>query len=66
MVAGVMTAHSVSEGVGVGVSYGEGDTLGLFITTAIAIHNVPEALAIRLVLVPRGVSVWKAAGWSIV
>jgi zinc transporter ZupT len=66
MVVGIMTAHSFSEGVGVGVSYGEGDTLGLFITIAIAVHNVPEGLAISLVLVPRGVSAWKAGGWSVV
>lgn len=65
MVVGIMTAHSFSEGIGVGVSYGEGDALGVFITTAIAVHNIPEGLAISLVLVPRGVSVWKAAGWSI-
>jgi len=65
MIVGVMTAHSFSEGVGVGVSYGEGDTLGVFITAAIAVHNIPEGLAISLVLIPRGVSVWKAAGWSV-
>ena len=65
MIVGIMTAHSFSEGIGVGVSYGEGDTLGVFITTAIAVHNIPEGLAISLVLVPRGVSVWKAAGWSV-
>lgn len=66
MVVGIMTAHSFSEGVGVGVAYGEGDTLGVFITTAIAVHNVPEGLAISLVLVPRDVPVWQAGGWSIV
>jgi zinc transporter ZupT len=66
MVVGIMTVHSFSEGVGVGVSYGGGDALGAFITTAIAVHNVPEGLAISLVLVPRGVSVWAAGGWSIV
>jgi zinc transporter ZupT len=65
MIVGIMTAHSFSEGIGVGVSYGEGDTLGVFITAAIAVHNIPEGLAISLVLIPRGVSVWKAGAWSI-
>ncbi|HET9334499.1 MAG TPA: ZIP family metal transporter, partial [Gemmatimonadota bacterium] len=36
MIVGVMTIHSVSEGVGVGVAFGGGETLGLFITIAIA------------------------------
>jgi zinc transporter ZupT len=65
MIVAVMTAHSFSEGVGVGVSYGGGEELGAFITAAIAVHNIPEGLAISLVLVPRGVSVLGAAGWSI-
>lgn len=66
LIMGVMTVHSLAEGVGVGVSYGGGEELGLFITAAIALHNVPEGLAIALVLVPRGVSVWAAAGWAVV
>jgi ZIP family zinc transporter len=41
-------------GVGLGVSFGSGTDLGLFITLAIAVHNIPEGLAISLVLVPRG------------
>jgi ZIP family zinc transporter len=66
MIVGIMTLHSAAEGVGVGVSFGGGDVLGTFITAAIAVHNIPEGLAISLVLVPRGVSVAGAAGWSVV
>ncbi len=65
LIMGVMTIHSFTEGVGVGVSFGGGEALGIFITAAIAIHNIPEGLAISLVMVPRGASVWKAMGWSI-
>lgn len=66
MIIGVMTLHSFAEGVGVGVSFGDDQNFGIFITTAIAIHNIPEGLAISLVLVPQGVSIWKAGFWSIV
>jgi zinc transporter ZupT len=65
VIIAVMTAHSATEGVGVGVSYGGGEKLGLLITLAIAIHNVPEGLAISLVLVPRGATVRSAAWWSV-
>jgi zinc transporter, ZIP family len=65
LIIGVMTLHSLSEGVGIGVSYGGGAKLGAFITIAIAIHNIPEGLAISLVLVPRGASVASAAWWSV-
>lgn len=65
LIIGVMTLHSLSEGVGIGVSYGGGAKLGAFITFAIAIHNIPEGLAISLVLVPRGATVAAAAWWSI-
>jgi zinc transporter ZupT len=65
LIVAVMTAHSVAEGVGVGASFGGGDTLGAVIAIAIAIHNIPEGLAISLVLVPRGVRVRTAAWWSI-
>ena len=62
----IMTVHSFTEGVGVGVAFGGGDALGIYITTAIAIHNIPEGLAISLVMVPRGTSPAKAGLWSIV
>jgi zinc transporter, ZIP family len=65
MIVLVMTVHSVTEGVGVGVSYGGGERLGVLITVAIAVHNIPEGLAVSLVLVPRGATVLAAAGWSI-
>lgn len=65
LIMGVMTVHSAAEGVGVGVAYGSGRELGDFITIAIALHNVPEGLAIALVMVPRGSSVAKAGWWAI-
>ena len=65
MIVGVMTVHSFTEGVGVGVAFGGGETLGVLITVAIAVHNIPEGLAISLVLVPRGISVPRAAAWSV-
>jgi zinc transporter, ZIP family len=65
MIVGVMTVHSVTEGVGVGVSFGEGASFGALIAAAIAVHNIPEGLAISLVLVPKGISVLRAAGWSV-
>jgi zinc transporter ZupT len=39
--------------------------LGTVISAAIAVHNIPEGLAISLVLIPRGFTVGKAALWSI-
>jgi ZIP family zinc transporter len=65
LIVGVMTVHSFTEGVGVGVAFGGGEALGVFIAVAIAVHNIPEGLAISLVLVPRGTSVPRAARWSV-
>jgi len=65
LIVSVMTVHSASEGIGVGASFGGGEKLGLVIAVAIAVHNIPEGLAISLVLVPRGTRVSTAAGWSI-
>jgi zinc transporter, ZIP family len=61
----IMTTHSFAEGAAVGVSFGGGAALGLFITLAIAAQNIPEGLATSLVLIPRGTSVVRAALWSI-
>ena len=65
LILGIMTAHSFAEGIGVGVSFGGGQKLGLFITAAIAIHNIPEGLAIAMVMVPKGTKPWKAGLWGI-
>lgn len=65
LIVGIMTVHSFAEGIGVGVSWGDGDSFGTLISAAIAIHNIPEGLAISLVLIPKGTSVLRAAGWSI-
>jgi len=65
LILGIMTLHSFTEGVSVGVSFSGSLHLGLYITTAIAIHNIPEGLAISLVLIPRGSTTLKAMWWSI-
>ncbi|MGC9450692.1 MAG: ZIP family metal transporter [Oceanipulchritudo sp.] len=65
LLLGVMTVHSFTEGVGVGVSFGGDEGLGIFITAAIAIHNIPEGLAISLVMIPRGMRVFTTALYCI-
>ena len=39
--------------------------MATFVTIAIAVHNIPEGLAITAVMRPEGASISKAAGWSI-
>ncbi|KAK9167872.1 hypothetical protein Syun_000012 [Stephania yunnanensis] len=58
LVIGIMTLHSFGEGSGVGVSFAgsKGFSQGLLVTLAIAVHNIPEGLAVSMVLATRGVS----------
>lgn len=67
MIVGIMAVHSIGEGAGVGVSFagGRGRTKGPLITFAIAVHNIPEGLAIAIVLISRGVSTMKAMLWAV-
>ncbi|KAJ0412179.1 hypothetical protein ATCC90586_005792 [Pythium insidiosum] len=67
LIMAVMTLHSVSEGIGVGVSFGGegGVRRGHIVTMTMAIHNIPEGVAISLALVPRGLSVFFATLWCI-
>jgi zinc transporter ZupT len=61
----VMTIHSFTEGVALGVSFVDEPAFGLLIAIAIAVHNIPEGVAISLTMVPQGVSPIRAAAWSV-
>lgn len=68
LVIGIMTLHSFGEGSGVGVSFAgsKGLSQGILVTLAIAVHNIPEGLAVSMVLASRGVSPQNAMLWSII
>ncbi|XP_038980401.1 putative zinc transporter At3g08650 [Phoenix dactylifera] len=68
LVVGIMTLHSFGEGSGVGVSFAgsKGLSQGLLVTLAIAVHNIPEGLAVSMVLASRGVSPQNAMLWSFI
>ncbi|KAL6560482.1 hypothetical protein OROGR_004041 [Orobanche gracilis] len=68
LIVGIMTLHSFGEGCGVGVSFAgsKGLSQGILVTLAIAVHNIPEGLAVSMVLASRGVSPQKAMLWSVI
>ena len=67
LIVGIMAAHAIGEGCGVGVSFvGErGFDQGLLTTLAIGIHNIPEGMAKATVLVSQGASPMEALIWSV-
>ncbi|KAL9374567.1 hypothetical protein Peur_034187 [Populus x canadensis] len=68
LVIRIMTLHSFGEGSGVGVSFAgsKGFSQGLLVTLAIAVHNIPEGLAVRMMLASKGFSPQNAMLWSVI
>lgn len=64
LMMGIMTLHSFAEGMGIGVSFAGG--AGVVMALAIGVHNIPEGLAIALVMLPQGENKWKVVLYAIV
>ena len=67
LIVGIMAAHAIGEGCGVGVSFvGEkGLAQGTLTTLAIGVHNIPEGMAKATVLISQGATASEALIWSI-
>ncbi len=65
LIVWIMTLHSFSEWVAIWVAFWPSESFWVFIAVALAIHNIPEGLAISSVMVPRGTPRWKAWLWSV-
>ena len=74
----MLTIHSFTDGVAIGVSFAElglaggvelfglaVPVLAVFMTIAISIHNVPEGVAISIPLRAMGVSEWRMVGAAV-
>ena len=56
-----ITLHNLPEGMAIGVSFAQGDmTVGLPLTSAIAIQDIPEGLAVVMALRAAGIGSWPA------
>ena len=47
LILSAMTFHSVAEGIAIGVSFSTQGNLGFVISSALAVHNIPEGLTVR-------------------
>ncbi|ELY51354.1 ZIP family metal transporter [Natronorubrum bangense] len=78
LTVGVLTIHSIPEGIAVGVAFVDLGTdasveiaglalpaLAVFMGIAISILNVPEGLAIAIPLIAYGMDRWKVLGWAV-
>lgn len=78
LTVGVLTIHSIPEGIAVGVAFVDLGTdgsveiagvalpaLAVFMAIAISILNVPEGLAIAIPLIAYGMDRWKVVGWAV-
>ena len=78
LIVGVLTVHSIPEGVAVGVAFvelgvetdvtvaGVGlPALALAMSIAVAIMNVPEGLAIAIPMRTYGIGRWQTVGWAV-
>lgn len=55
--------HNLPEGMAIGVSFAKGDLgVGLPLTTAIALQDIPEDLAVAMALKAVGLTPWRAVG----
>lgn len=61
----VQSLHSASEGVAIGVAMSLNIGLGVFVTLAFAVHNIPEATVLCTVLRARGIRLRDAAGLAV-
>ena len=78
LTVGVLTIHSIPEGIAVGVAFAElGESadvtvagvdlpaLAVVTSVTISILNVPEGLAIAIPLIAYGLPRWKVVGWAV-
>src|SRR5581483_7452099 len=66
VVLATMFAHSIPEGVAIGVGYATGELrFGLLLAIATAVHNIPEGTAVALPLRANGASLWTCAWYAI-
>lgn len=64
LIVAVLTTHSAAEGIGLASAFAGGRAFGWTIGLALAVHKLPEGLAVALALAPRGVGVRTAAGFA--